>query len=106
MSAYVRSSKNLKDLKDEEGSYLRLIDLCITQLEAQGSSRTCNESKEEEEEEKETPMVQRAPVARERGGILQVLQVLRAPNIGGHRIFFCREAMLPFGSHQAPLSFL
>jgi len=33
----------------EVGSYLRLIDSCITQLEAQGPSRTCNESKEEEE---------------------------------------------------------
>jgi len=32
-------------------SYLRLIDSCITQLKAQGPSRTCNESKEEEEEE-------------------------------------------------------
>ena len=31
----------------EEGSYLRLIDYCITQLNAQGPSRTCNESKEE-----------------------------------------------------------
>ena len=31
----------------EAGSYLRLIDSCITQLEAQGPSRTCNESKEE-----------------------------------------------------------
>ena len=28
---------------------LRLIDSCITQLKAQGPSRTCNESKEEEE---------------------------------------------------------
>ena len=32
------------------GSYLRLIDLCITQLEARGPSRTCNESEEDEEE--------------------------------------------------------
>ena len=32
----------------EEGSYLRLIDSCITQLKAQGLPRTCNESKEEE----------------------------------------------------------
>ena len=32
------------------GSYLRLIDFCITQLKAQGPSRTCNESKEEEED--------------------------------------------------------
>ena len=31
--------------------YLRLIDSCITQLEAQGPSRTCNESKVEEGEE-------------------------------------------------------
>ena len=30
---------------------MRLIDSCITQLEAQGPSRTCTESKEEEEEE-------------------------------------------------------
>ena len=34
----------------EAGSYLRLIDSCITQLKAQGASRTCNESKEEEDE--------------------------------------------------------
>ena len=34
-----------------EGSYSRLIDSCITQLKAQGPSRTCNESKEEEEVE-------------------------------------------------------
>ena len=33
----------------EAGSYLRPIDTCITQLKAQGPSRTCNESKEEEE---------------------------------------------------------
>jgi len=32
----------------EAGSYLRLIDFCITQLKAQGPSRICNESKEEE----------------------------------------------------------
>ena len=32
----------------EAGSYLRLIDSCITQLKAQGCYRTCNESKEEE----------------------------------------------------------
>jgi len=36
-------------------AYLRLIDSCITQLKAQGPSRTCNESKEEEEEEEATP---------------------------------------------------
>ena len=30
----------------EAGSYLRLIDTCITELKAQGPSRTCNESNE------------------------------------------------------------
>ena len=30
----------------EAGSYLRLTDSCITQIKAQGPSRTCNESKE------------------------------------------------------------
>ena len=30
---------------------VRLIDSCITQLKAQGPSRTCNESREEEEED-------------------------------------------------------
>jgi len=35
----------------EAGSHLRLIDSCITQIKAQGPSRTCTESKEEEEEE-------------------------------------------------------
>ena len=34
----------------EAGSYLRLVDSCITQLKAHGPSRTCNESKEEEED--------------------------------------------------------
>ena len=33
----------------EAGSYLRLIDSCITQLKAQGPSRACNKSKEEDE---------------------------------------------------------
>jgi len=35
----------------EAGSFLRLIDSCITRLKAQGHSRTSNESKEEEEEQ-------------------------------------------------------
>jgi hypothetical protein len=35
----------------EAGSYLRLIDSCVTQLKAQGPSRTCNESKEEEDDD-------------------------------------------------------
>jgi len=33
----------------EAGSYLRLIDSCVTQLKVQGPSTTCNESKEEED---------------------------------------------------------
>ena len=37
----------------EAGSHLRRIDSCITQLKAQGPSRTCNESKEEEEKEED-----------------------------------------------------
>ena len=39
----------------EAGSYLRLIDSFITQLKAQGPSRTCNESKEEERRRSVTP---------------------------------------------------
>ena len=35
---------------NEAGSYLRRIESCITQLKAQGPSRTCNESKEQEEQ--------------------------------------------------------
>ena len=34
----------------EAGSYLRLKDSCITQIQAQGPSRACNESKEEEDD--------------------------------------------------------
>ena len=32
----------------EAGSYLRRIDSCITQIEAHGPCRTCNQSKKEE----------------------------------------------------------
>jgi hypothetical protein len=46
----------------EAGSYLRLIDSCIIQLQAQGPSRTCNESQEEEEEELEFAPGQSVPV--------------------------------------------
>ena len=35
----------------EGGSYLERIDSCITQLEVQGPSWTCNESKEEVKED-------------------------------------------------------
>ena len=40
---------------DKTGSYLRLIDSCITHLKAQRPSRTCNESKEEEPAPTQTP---------------------------------------------------
>jgi len=40
----------LDDLRSKAGSHLRLTDSCITQLKAQGPSRTCNESEEDEEE--------------------------------------------------------
>ena len=43
----------------EAGSYVRLIDSCITQLKAQGPSRICNESKEEGEEEEEVVLGER-----------------------------------------------
>ena len=33
----------------EAGLYLRLIESCITQLKAQGPSKTCNESKAEKQ---------------------------------------------------------
>jgi len=39
----------LQECSSEAGSYLRLIDSCITQLQTQGPSRTCIESKEKEE---------------------------------------------------------
>jgi len=39
----------------EVGSYLRLIDSCITQLKAQGPSRTCNASKEAEDKGRAPP---------------------------------------------------
>ena len=60
----------------EVGSYLRRIDSCITQLQAHGSSRTCNESKkeeggEEEEEEEECIQVLAVPGHHGREYILQ-----------------------------------
>jgi len=42
------------DFTPEARTCLRLIDSCITQLKAQGPSRTYNESKEEEEETSES----------------------------------------------------
>jgi len=48
------------------GSYVRLIDSCITQLKAQGPSRTCNESKEEGESPNPPPA---SPAARARNNL-------------------------------------
>ena len=39
----------------EAGSCLRLIDVCITQIKAQGPSGTCNESEEEVEKKYQHP---------------------------------------------------
>ena len=39
----------VRRLHPAEGSYLRPVDCCITQLKAQRPSRTCKERKEEEE---------------------------------------------------------
>jgi len=44
----------------EAGSYLRLIDSCITQLKAQGPSRICTASKEEERSTRPAPPRSRA----------------------------------------------
>ena len=48
----VRSSyaSGLRYCGNDEGSYLRIMDSCFTQLKAQEPSRTCTERKEEEEE--------------------------------------------------------
>jgi len=46
----IAKAENRVVLVTEAGSYLRLIDFCITQLKAQGPSRFCNESKGGEEE--------------------------------------------------------
>ena len=50
--------------ESEAGSYLRLIDFCITQLKAQGPSRISDESKEEERRSSESFSVARARVIR------------------------------------------
>ena len=55
----------------EAGSYLRRIDQCVTQLKAQGPSRTCTGSKEAEEEKRwsrsRRPPRHTAPTALYRG---------------------------------------
>ena len=54
---------------------MSLIDSCITQLEAQGPSRTCNDSKEEEEvaTNEESP----------RGGVLFLMSDVYGYHVGG-----------------------
>jgi len=41
--------------RERDTSYLWLVDSYITQLKAEGRSRTCNESKEEEKKKSATP---------------------------------------------------
>ena len=48
LELFVRGSYQDMCSGSEAGSYLRLIDSCITQLTVQRPSRTCNESKEED----------------------------------------------------------
>jgi len=89
----------------EAGSFVRRIDSCITQLKAQGPSRTCNESKEEEDEafrslsiEPSLPLraspLQTIPEAQVRKPSLS----LRAPSL--HTILHAqvRKASLPLGA--------
>jgi len=42
----LRTTTSQKCAVAEAGSYLRLVDSCITQLKVQGPSGTCNESQE------------------------------------------------------------
>jgi len=49
MSYGVDAAGNRGVVVTEAGSHLGLINSCITQLKAQGPSRTCGESKEEED---------------------------------------------------------
>ena len=44
-------AKEIAEVDAPPGSYLRLVDSCITQLKAQGPSRNCDESNKEEEED-------------------------------------------------------
>ena len=66
----------------EAGSYLRLIDSCITQLTAQGPSGTCNQSKQEEEE---VPSSEFAFQNRQRGTDLELSTVRRHESITTQR---------------------
>ena len=82
----------------EAGSYLRLIDSCITQCKAQGPSRTCNESKEEEEEEEAlwsaTPA--QTPSIRFRGGLVfKAQRLLHHSTLGWRVIMKSRRSSTP-----------
>ena len=78
----------------EAGSYLRLIDSCITQLKAQGPSRTCNESKEEEEEANFSSV--RAAAAS--------VKVLLYPEPGATKLYTLHPppSTLPYNLHPTP----
>ena len=67
------------------GSYLRLIDSCITQLEDQEASRTCNESKKEKKKAhaKSPPKILSSKVPR-----LTLLSSVRSLMSWSSRIFY------------------
>ena len=74
----------------ETGTYLRLMDSCITQLEAHGLSRTCDESQEEKEEVHFThDSVQGSKILS-----LCAIQRLKRPKIRASAIFW-KSSSLP-----------
>jgi len=68
-------------LRAKRGSYLRLVDSCITQLKAQGPSRTCNDSKKEEEGKRGHPKT--LPESHSQYRVLTVLCVPCSLDSGG-----------------------
>ena len=82
-SSAARRSVSSATCGTEAGSYLRLTDSCITQLKAQGPSRTCHEIKEEAEAVRHLAAHRREVRAR------RDVVVLR---LGRHR--FCRHHAL------------
>jgi len=76
-------------IRSEAGSYLRHIDSCITQLKAQGPSRTCIESKEEEENQMQLQL----PVYYLRGGAMDKLSLERRKPCLKVNVVSCETAM-------------
>ncbi|KAJ1467860.1 hypothetical protein T484DRAFT_1985542 [Baffinella frigidus] len=65
------------------------------------ASRRCSNSTHLHRD-RETPHSSCGHQLLEGGFLFELMDSLRAPNIGGHRNLSCRKAMLLFGSHQAP----